>query len=89
MAKVMKTGHSADDQAPAALYHFVDGERVPGESNRFGDIYNPATAQVIAHAPYASAHEVRKVVASAKAAFPAWAATPAFGASQASTIEPK
>jgi malonate-semialdehyde dehydrogenase (acetylating)/methylmalonate-semialdehyde dehydrogenase len=77
MAKVMKTGHSADDHAPAALYHFIDGERVPGESNRFGDIYNPATGQVIAHAPYASAHEVRKVVASAKAAFPAWSATPA------------
>ena len=77
MAKVMKTGHSADSDAPSVLYHFVDGERVPGESNRFGDIFNPATGRVIAHAPYASAHEVRRVVASAKAAFPAWSATPA------------
>ena len=58
MAKVMTTGHTADDHAPTALYHFVDGQRVPGESNRFGDVYNPATAEVIAHAPYASAHEV-------------------------------
>ena len=75
MAKVMKTGHSADDRAATHLYHFIDGERVPGESNRFGDVYNPATGRVIAHAPYANAHEVRRAVESAKAAFPAWAMT--------------
>ena len=58
------------------LQHFIDGERVDGESNRYGDVFNPATGEVSARAPYASSHEVRKAVASAKAAFPGWAGTP-------------
>ena len=31
-----------DTDSPA-LPHFIDGERVAGESNRFGDVYDPAT----------------------------------------------
>ena len=61
---------------PTVLQHFIDGKRVDGESNRFGDVFNPATGEVSAQAPYASAREVRKAVESAKAAFPGWAATP-------------
>ncbi|MDX1431474.1 MAG: CoA-acylating methylmalonate-semialdehyde dehydrogenase, partial [Gammaproteobacteria bacterium] len=76
MAKAMSKGRSDDDARPRVLYHFIDGERVAGESNRFGDVFNPATGRVAASAPYASSHEVRKAVQSAKAAFPAWAATP-------------
>jgi malonate-semialdehyde dehydrogenase (acetylating)/methylmalonate-semialdehyde dehydrogenase len=77
MAKVMKNGQSAGDQTPMVLSHFIDGQRVSGESNRFGDVFNPATGEVASIAPYASSHEVRKAVESAKAAFPAWSATPA------------
>ncbi|MDX1513293.1 MAG: CoA-acylating methylmalonate-semialdehyde dehydrogenase [Gammaproteobacteria bacterium] len=62
--------------APKTLHHFIDGERVEGESNRFGDVFNPATGEVSARAPYASAREVRRAVESAKAAFPGWSATP-------------
>ena len=58
------------------LQHFINGERVAGESNRFGDIYNPATGRVQAQVPFATAGEVDKAVQAAKAAFPAWAATP-------------
>ena len=61
---------------PTVLQHFIDGRRVDGESNRFGDVFNPATGEVAAQAPYASAREVRKAVESAKAAFPGWSATP-------------
>lgn len=61
---------------PTVLQHFIDGQRVDGESNRFGDVYNPATGEISAQAPYASASEVSKAVESARAAFPGWAATP-------------
>ena len=61
---------------PTVLQHFIDGQRVDGESNRFGDVFNPATGEVGAQAPYASPAEVRKAVEAAKAAFPGWSATP-------------
>ena len=58
------------------LSHFIDGRRVSGESNRFGDVYNPASGQVSARVPFASAGEVGRAVASARAAFAGWSATP-------------
>ncbi len=66
---------SASEQ-PRILHHFIDGEPVSGASNRFGDVYNPATGQVRAQVPFATGEEVRRAVESAAAAFPAWAATP-------------
>ena len=57
------------------LHHYVNGERVAGESGRFGDVYNPATGEVTKRVPFASAAEVRKAVAAAKAAFPGWSRT--------------
>jgi malonate-semialdehyde dehydrogenase (acetylating)/methylmalonate-semialdehyde dehydrogenase len=63
-------------EQPEILHHFVDGRRVAGQSNRFGDVYNPATGAVAARAPFATAAEVRTAIESAKAAFPGWAATP-------------
>lgn len=63
-------------QAPGALHHFINGKKVAGESNRFGDVFNPATGEVSARAPYASTHEVRRAVEAAKAAFPGWSNTP-------------
>jgi malonate-semialdehyde dehydrogenase (acetylating)/methylmalonate-semialdehyde dehydrogenase len=59
------------------LYHIVGGAHVPGKSGRFGDVYNPATGEVAARVPLASAEEVDRAVRTAAAAFPAWAATPA------------
>ncbi len=56
--------------------HFIDGQRVPGESNRFGDVFDPSTGEVIAKVPFATTQEVRRAVESALAAFPGWAATP-------------
>jgi malonate-semialdehyde dehydrogenase (acetylating)/methylmalonate-semialdehyde dehydrogenase len=62
--------------APTALHHFINGKKVVGESNRFGDVFNPATGEVWARAPYASTHEVRRAVEAATAAFPGWSSTP-------------
>ena len=61
---------------PQILHHFVDGRRVEGKSNRFGDVYNPATGAVASRVPFATAAEVRAAVESSLAAFPGWAATP-------------
>ena len=56
------------------LTHFIGGEHVKGTSGRFADVYNPATGEVQAKCPLASAAEVRAAVENAKAAQPGWAA---------------
>jgi malonate-semialdehyde dehydrogenase (acetylating)/methylmalonate-semialdehyde dehydrogenase len=58
------------------LHHFIDGAATPGGSNRFGDVYNPATGKVSARVPFATTAEVDQAVRSAHAAFSTWAATP-------------
>jgi acyl-CoA reductase-like NAD-dependent aldehyde dehydrogenase len=40
------------------------------------DVINPATEEAVAQAPRASKEQLNRAVAAAKAAFPAWAATP-------------
>ncbi|WP_270254393.1 CoA-acylating methylmalonate-semialdehyde dehydrogenase [Kocuria marina] len=54
--------------------HFIAGTRVPGESGRFGDVYNPVEGKVAAQVPLATADEVERAVASAQEAFPVWSA---------------
>jgi len=56
--------------------HFISGAPVAGTSGMFGDVFNPASGEVQARVSLANAAEVDRVVAVAKAAFPAWAATP-------------
>jgi malonate-semialdehyde dehydrogenase (acetylating)/methylmalonate-semialdehyde dehydrogenase len=58
------------------LHHFINGKAVEGTSGRLGDVFNPATGDVTAQVPLASADEVRAVIASSAAALPGWAATP-------------
>ena len=58
------------------LYHYVNGKRVPGESDRYGDVFNPSLGQVQAQVPLASRAETESAVAAAKAALPEWSATP-------------
>ena len=59
-----------------ALYHFVDGKRVAGNSGRQGDVFNPATGEVASQVPFASAAEVAAAIDAAQRALPEWAATP-------------
>ncbi len=63
-------------QTPTTLNHYIGGEPVPGGSNRFGDVFDPATGTVQARVPFATAAEVDRAVAEAEGAFPGWAATP-------------
>ena len=59
------------------LYHFIDGTRVEGAGGRSGDVFNPATGEVAATCPYASAEDVDRAVKAASAALAGWAAMPA------------
>jgi malonate-semialdehyde dehydrogenase (acetylating)/methylmalonate-semialdehyde dehydrogenase len=58
-----------------SISHFVNGKTVESRSNRFADVYNPATGEVQAKVSLASRAEVDAAVAAAAAAFPAWSQT--------------
>ena len=52
----------------------IDGALTPGDLEM--PVLNPATEEVLASCPRASKRQLDDAVAAAKAAFPAWAATP-------------
>ncbi len=63
--------------SPLNLGHYIGGKRVTGAADgRHGAVYNPATGVVRAQVAFASAGETAAAIAAAKAAAPAWAATP-------------
>ncbi len=56
--------------------HFINGVAVESRSGRSQPVFNPATGAVARQVSLASIDEVNEAVASALAAFPAWADTP-------------
>ena len=60
------------------IAHFIDNQRVAGSSGRSQPVFNPATGQQSGTVALASRDEVGKAVASAHAAWRAWARTPAL-----------
>ncbi|MBI1208642.1 MAG: CoA-acylating methylmalonate-semialdehyde dehydrogenase [Azospirillum sp.] len=56
--------------------HHVGGRRITGTSRRSGPVYNPATGEQTGAVALAEAGEIAAAVATAAAAWPAWAATP-------------
>ena len=58
------------------LKPFIGGEFVESAANKYMDVYDPSVGEVIAQAPCCTGTEVADAIAAAKAAFPAWAATP-------------
>ena len=75
MSSVIQDAQASATEAGAVrtLTHFINGQRVAGTSDRFGDVYDPSTGAVTGRAPYANRADVRSAVESSKAAFPAWA----------------
>ena len=57
------------------LTHYIDGNREEGKSQRFADVFNPATGEIEAKVPLASATEVDRAVNVALKAQSGWAAT--------------
>ncbi|NUT82696.1 CoA-acylating methylmalonate-semialdehyde dehydrogenase [Pseudomonas brassicacearum] len=54
----------------------IDGEWVESQSSEWHDIINPATQQVLAKVPFATASEVDAAIAAAQRAFQTWKLTP-------------
>ncbi|HVC79491.1 MAG TPA: CoA-acylating methylmalonate-semialdehyde dehydrogenase [Chloroflexota bacterium] len=57
------------------LRNYVDGQWVEAGSDTL-EVRNPATNQVLAQVPLSTKDDVERAVAAARAAFPAWRATP-------------
>lgn len=54
---------------------WINGQRIAATSNRSGDIFNPATGEIIRRVALADANDVARAVAAAQAALPGWRAT--------------
>ncbi|MEJ6021600.1 CoA-acylating methylmalonate-semialdehyde dehydrogenase [Ramlibacter sp. PS4R-6] len=67
---------AAQSAGIASIDHWISGRRVAGRSGRASDVFNPATGTVTGRVALGNAAEVDAAVASARAAFPAWADTP-------------
>ncbi|VTU21596.1 Methylmalonate-semialdehyde dehydrogenase [acylating] [Variovorax sp. PBS-H4] len=61
---------------PTPIAHFIGGQRAGGASERAQDVFNPATGAVTGRVSLAARADVDGAVATARAAFPAWADTP-------------
>jgi malonate-semialdehyde dehydrogenase (acetylating)/methylmalonate-semialdehyde dehydrogenase len=55
--------------------NFVNGATLAATTERYGDVFNPATGAVQARVPLSTARDVDAAVAAAKAAWPAWGET--------------
>ena len=49
-----------------SISHYVGGHRVPGDSGREQDVFNPATGETTARVPLASAAETDAAIAAAR-----------------------
>ncbi|HVC54203.1 MAG TPA: CoA-acylating methylmalonate-semialdehyde dehydrogenase [Stellaceae bacterium] len=58
------------------VHHHIDGKRFDGVSGRWGDVFNPATGEVIRRVALGGPAEIDQAVRAATAAFSGWAATP-------------
>ncbi len=58
------------------ISHFVNGNRVAGTAERFGEVFNPATGNRTGRVCFATAREVALAVDAAVSAFPKWSGTP-------------
>ncbi len=58
------------------LKPFINGEYVESKTQKFTEGYNPSTGEVAVKIPCCTKDEVEAAIAAAKAAFPAWSATP-------------
>ncbi|MCU4161501.1 CoA-acylating methylmalonate-semialdehyde dehydrogenase [Acidiphilium sp. AL] len=58
------------------LGHFINNRRVDGAGTRRLPVYDPAIGAQAAEVAVATPAEIESAIASARAAFPAWAATP-------------
>ncbi|MFP3156211.1 CoA-acylating methylmalonate-semialdehyde dehydrogenase [Lachnospiraceae bacterium ZAX-1] len=58
------------------LQYYVNGAFKDSNTTNYLDAYNPSTGAIIAKVPCCTKDEVNTAIAAAKAAYPAWSATP-------------
>ncbi len=63
--------------APAQILNFIGGQFTAPQSGKFLPNTNPATGETYSETPDSNSADVDAAVSAAKAAFPAWKATPA------------
>ena len=64
------------------LKFFADGKWQQSATDKYMDVYNPSTGEVIAQTPCCTEKEVHAAIQSAKKAFPAWSQTPVMKRAQ-------
>ena len=64
------------------LKFFVGGQWRESQSEKYLDVYNPSTGEVIAQTPCCTEKEVNQAIEAAAAAFPAWSNTPVMKRAQ-------
>ena len=67
---------AANQDTPPTVKLLIGGEFVESKSKEWRDIVNPATQEVLARVPFATADEVDAAIRSAHAAFATWKNTP-------------
>ncbi|MFV2067360.1 MAG: CoA-acylating methylmalonate-semialdehyde dehydrogenase [Pirellulales bacterium] len=65
-------------ESAASVPLLCDGRWQVSEADRFEDVFNPSTGQVIGRVPMCGADEVARIVEAAAGALPTWSATPAI-----------
>ena len=63
-------------QAIPTVKLFIDGQFVESKTPEWKDVVNPATQQVLARVPFATAEELERAIASAEKAYRHWRTTP-------------
>jgi malonate-semialdehyde dehydrogenase (acetylating)/methylmalonate-semialdehyde dehydrogenase len=64
------------------LKYFANGKWCESKTNKYMDIYNPSTGEVIAQTPCCTPDEVEQAIQSAKKAFETWSAVPVMKRAQ-------
>jgi malonate-semialdehyde dehydrogenase (acetylating)/methylmalonate-semialdehyde dehydrogenase len=65
-----------EDRTMEKLHYFTNNKSIPSQTKTFFDGYDPSTGEIVAQVPACTVEEINQVVANAKVAYPAWAATP-------------
>ena len=58
------------------LKPFINGRYITSATERWMDIYNPSTGEIIARTPSCTKQEMADAIAAAKSAYPGWSETP-------------
>jgi malonate-semialdehyde dehydrogenase (acetylating)/methylmalonate-semialdehyde dehydrogenase len=76
VASLASAKPAAQQDTPPTVKLLIGGEFVESKSKEWRDIVNPATQEVLARVPFATADEVDAAIRSAHAAFATWKHTP-------------